>query len=324
LMERPGVKRLLVFSGSANVELASEVAKLLNVELGGVERSTFANGEIYIRFTESVRGADCFVIQSHSEPVNFHIMEQLIMIDALKRASAKRITAVVPFYGYARQDKKGRPREPISARMMGDLFIVAGADRIASVDLHTGQIQGFIDAPFDSLTAVPLLEEYLSGKIDGPITFVSPDSGGVKRATRFARHIEAEVAFVYKRRRSDVRNEVFAEWVVGDVEDRHCVIVDDIIDTAGTVVATAELLVKRGALSVMVLATHGVLAGPAVERLERAPISEIVITNTLPATKDALARLNLTVLSVGTIVAKTIEAIFNDESVSELFRGENT
>ncbi len=323
-MERPGVKRLLVFSGSANVELASEVAKLLNVELGGVERSTFANGEIYIRFTESVRGADCFVIQSHSEPVNFHIMEQLIMIDALKRASAKRITAVVPFYGYARQDKKGRPREPISARMMGDLFIVAGADRIASVDLHTGQIQGFIDAPFDSLTAVPLLEEYLSGKIDGPITFVSPDSGGVKRATRFARHIEAEVAFVYKRRRSDVRNEVFAEWVVGDVEDRHCVIVDDIIDTAGTVVATAELLVKRGALSVMVLATHGVLAGPAVERLERAPISEIVITNTLPATKDALARLNLTVLSVGTIVAKTIEAIFNDESVSELFRGENT
>lgn len=324
MMERPGVKRLMVFSGSANVELASEVAKLLNVELGGVERSTFANGEIYIRFTESVRGADCFVIQSHSEPVNFHIMEQLIMIDALKRASAKRITAVVPFYGYARQDKKGRPREPISARMMGDLFIVAGADRIASVDLHTGQIQGFIDAPFDSLTAVPLLEEYLSGKIDGPITFVSPDSGGVKRATRFARHIEAEVAFVYKRRRSDVRNEVFAEWVVGDVEDRHCVIVDDIIDTAGTVVATAELLVKRGALSVMVLATHGVLAGPAVERLERAPISEIVITNTLPATKDALARLNLTVLSVGTIVAKTIEAIFNDESVSELFRGENT
>lgn len=324
MMERPGVKRLLVFSGSANVELASEVAKLLNVELGGVERSTFANGEIYIRFTESVRGADCFVIQSHSEPVNFHIMEQLIMIDALKRASAKRITAVVPFYGYARQDKKGRPREPISARMMGDLFIVAGADRIASVDLHTGQIQGFIDAPFDSLTAVPLLEEYLSGKIDGPITFVSPDSGGVKRATRFARHIEAEVAFVYKRRRSDVRNEVFAEWVVGDVEDRHCVIVDDIIDTAGTVVATAELLVKRGALSVMVLATHGVLAGPAVDRLERAPISEIVITNTLPATKDALARLNLTVLSVGTIVAKTIEAIFNDESVSELFRGENT
>lgn len=323
-MERPGAKRLMVFSGSANVELASEVAKLLNVELGGVERSTFANGEIYIRFTESVRGADCFVIQSHSEPVNFHIMEQLIMIDALKRASAKRITAVVPFYGYARQDKKGRPREPISARMMGDLFIVAGADRIASVDLHTGQIQGFIDAPFDSLTAVPLLEEYLSGKIDGPITFVSPDSGGVKRATRFARHIEAEVAFVYKRRRSDVRNEVFAEWVVGDVEDRHCVIVDDIIDTAGTVVATAELLVKRGALSVMVLATHGVLAGPAVERLERAPISEIVITNTLPATKDALARLNLTVLSVGTIVAKTIEAIFNDESVSELFRGENT
>lgn len=322
-MERPGVKRLMVFSGSANEVLAAEVAKLLDVELGGIERSTFANGEIYVRYTESVRGADCFVIQSHSDPINFHIMEQLIMIDALKRASAKRITAVVPFYGYARQDKKGRPREPISAKMMGDLFIAAGADRIASVDLHTGQIQGFIDAPFDSLTAMPLFEEYLAGKIDGPLTFVSPDSGGVKRATRFARHTEAEVAFVYKRRRSEVRNEVSAEWVVGDVEGRHCVIVDDIVDTAGTVVACAELLVKRGALSVIVIATHGVLAGPAVDRLSVAPISEIVITNTLPATEEALSRLNLTVLSVAPVVAGTIEAIFNDESVSELFRGEN-
>jgi len=323
-MERPGVKHLMVFSGSANEELAAEVAKLLNVELGGVERSTFANGEIYVRFTESVRGADCFVIQSHSEPVNFHIMEQLIMIDALKRASAKRITAVVPFYGYARQDKKGRPREPISARMMGDLFMSAGADRIASVDLHTGQIQGFIDAPFDSLTAMPLFEKYLSSRVKGPITFVSPDSGGVKRATRFARHIDAEVAFVYKRRKNDVRNQVSAEWVVGDVEGRHCIIVDDIIDTAGTVVASAELLVKRGALSVIAIATHGVLAGPAVDRLAAAPISEIVITNTLPATNDAMVRLNLTVLSIAPVVAGTIEAIFNDKSVSELFQGENT
>ena len=323
-MKRPGVKRLMVFSGSANVELAEEVAKLLNVELGGVERSTFSNGEIYIRFTESVRGADCFVIQSHSDPINQNIMEQLIMIDALKRASAKRITAVMPFYGYARQDKKGQPREPISAKMMGDLFMAAGADRIAAVDLHTGQIQGFIDAPFDSLTAMPLFEDYLTRKLDGLITFVSPDSGGVKRATTFARHVDAEVAFVYKRRRSDIRNESAAEWVVGEVEGRHCVIVDDMIDTAGTVIASADLLVKRGALSVVVLATHGVLAGKAVRRLAKAPFDEIIITNTLPVTKEALTLPNLTVLSIAPLLAGTIEAIFADRSVSELFKGENT
>ncbi|MDK1017890.1 MAG: ribose-phosphate diphosphokinase [Actinomycetota bacterium] len=322
-MMRPGLKRLMVFSGSANEDLAAEVAKLLDTELGGVERSTFANGEIYIRYTESVRGADCFVIQSHSDPVNEHIMEQLIMIDALKRASAKRITAVVPCYGYARQDKKGRPREPITAKMMGDLFIAAGANRIASVDLHTGQIQGFIDAPFDSLTAMPLFEEYFAHRLHGPITFVSPDSGGVKRATRFASHIDAEVAFVYKRRRGELRNDVDAEWVVGDVEGRHCVIVDDMIDTAGTVVASAELLVKRGALSVIVAATHGILSPPAIERLSAAPISEIIITNTLPVTPEALSLPNLTVLSVAPIVAGTIEAIFSDSSVSELFKGEN-
>jgi ribose-phosphate pyrophosphokinase len=314
----------MVFTGSANPELAEEVVKLLDVELGGVERSTFADGEIYIRFTESVRGADCFVIQSHSNPVNEHIMEQLIMIDALKRASAKRITAVMPSYPYARQDKKGRPREPITAKMMGDLFIVAGADRIASVDLHTGQVQGFIDAPFDSLTALPLFEEYLSNRVDGPITFVSPDSGGVKRATRFAAHLDAEVAFVYKRRRTDIRNHVEAEQVVGEVKGRHCIIVDDIIDTAGTVSASADLLVARGALSVMVLATHGVFSPPAVQRLAAAPFSEIVITNTLPVPRDAMALPNLTVLSVAPIVAGAIEAIFNDHSVSEIFKGENT
>jgi ribose-phosphate pyrophosphokinase len=314
----------MVFTGSANPELADEVVKLLDVELGGVERSKFADGEIYIRFTESVRGADCFVIQSHSTPINEHIMEQLIMIDALKRASAKRITAVMPSFPYARQDKKGRPREPITAKMMGDLFMVAGADRIASVDLHTGQVQGFIDAPFDSLTALPLFEEYLSNKIDGPITFVSPDSGGVKRATRFAAHLGAEVAFVYKRRRVDVRNQVEAEQVVGEVKDRHCIIVDDIIDTAGTVTASAQLLVDRGALSVMVLATHGVLSPPAAERLAASPITEVVITNTLPVPREARALPNLTVLSVAPIVAGAIEAIFNDHSVSEIFKGENT
>jgi ribose-phosphate pyrophosphokinase len=314
----------MLFSGTANRELANEVAKLLDVELGGVEISTFANTETYVRYDESVRGADCFVIQSHSRPINENIMEQLIMIDALKRASAKRITAVMPFYGYARQDKKGRPREPITAKLIGDLFMAAGADRIAAVDLHTGQVQGFIDNPFDSLTALPLFEEYLANKLDGPITMVSPDSGGVKRATKFASHLDAEVAFVYKRRRTDVRNVVEAQQVVGEVNGRHCVIVDDIIDTAGTAVASAELLVERGALSVMVLATHGVLSPPAVERLRTAPFSDIVITNSLPVSPDALALPNLTVLSIAPLVAGTIEAIFNDHSVSEIFKGENT
>jgi len=323
-MERPSRKRLMLFTGSANPKLAEEVAMLLDVDLGRVERGKFADGEIYIRFLDSVRGADCFVIQSHSDPINEHIMEQLIMIDALKRASAKRITAVVPFYGYARQDKKGRPREPITARLMGDLFMVAGADRIASVDLHTGQLQGFVNAPFDSLTAIPLFEEYLSKRLSGPITMVSPDSGGVKRATKFASHLDAEVAFVYKRRRTDRRNQVQAQWVVGDVAGRHCVIVDDIIDTAGTVVASADLLLDRGALSVMVVATHGVLSTPAVERLAKAPFREIVITNTLPLRPEAEALRNLTVLSVAPIVSGTIDAIFNDESVSEIFKGENT
>ncbi len=323
-MERPGRKRLMLFTGSANPALAEEVATLLDVDLGRVERSRFANGEIYVRFIDSVRGADCFVLQSHSTPINEHIMEQLIMIDALKRASAKRITAVVPYYGYARQDKKGRPREPISARLMGDLFMVAGADRIASVDLHTGQVQGFVNAPFDSLTAIPLFEDYLSKRLDGPITMVSPDSGGVKRATKFAHHLDAEVAFVYKRRRTDQRNQVQAEWVVGDVAGRHCVIVDDIIDTAGTVVASADLLLERGALSVMVVATHGVLSGPAIDRLSKAPFREIVITNTLALRPEAARLKNLTVLSVAPIVSGTIDAIFNDESVSEIFKGENT
>jgi len=322
-MELPGRKRLMMFSGSANEPLAEEVASILGVELGSVERSVFANGEIYIHYTDSVRGADCFVLQSHSHPVNFHIMEQLIMIDALRRASAKRITAVVPFFGYARQDKKGRPREPISARLMGDLFLTAGADRIASVDLHTGQIQGFIDAPFDSLTSLPIFVDYLRRGLEGPTTMVSPDSGRVKMASRYARHLDSQVAFVHKRRRADERNVAAALEIVGEVEGRHCIIVDDMIDTAGTVVSAAELLKSRGALSVKVVATHGVLSPPAVERLKNAPITEVVITNTLPVPEEAHHLDILTVLSIGPILAGVINAIFADASVSAIFKGEN-
>jgi ribose-phosphate pyrophosphokinase len=322
-MEITSRKRLIVFSGSANPGLAREVANILGTDLGGVERSVFANGEIYVRFTDSVRGSDCFIIQSHTEPINFHIMEQLVMIDALKRASARRITAVVPFYGYARQDTKGRPREPITAKLMGDLLISAGADRIASVDLHTGQIQGFVDAPFDHLTAHPVFVEYLRRHSEGPLVVVSPDAGRVKLASKSARDLDAAVAFVHKHRRSDVRNEVAAHEVIGDVEGRHAVIVDDMIDTAGTVCAAAELLKARGALSVRVVATHGVLSDPAVDRIKNAPISEVVISNTLPVPDDALNLHNLTVLSIGSLLAGTINAIFTDASVSEIFKGEN-
>lgn len=322
-MELASRKRLMVFSGSGNEPLAEEVADILGVRLGGVERSIFANGEIYVHYTESVRGADTFVIQSHSYPINFHIMEQLIMIDALMRASAKRITAVVPFYGYARQDKKGRPREPISARLMGDLFLQAGADRIVSLDLHTGQIQGFVDAPFDHLTAIRLFADYVEDTLQGPTTIVSPDAGRVKLASRFAAHLDARVAFVHKRRAEDVRNDSSPLWVVGDVEDRHCIIIDDMVDTAGTVVGAAELLKERGALSVRVIATHGVLSPPAVDRLKNAPIDELVITNSLPVPDDARHLDSLTVLSIGPILAGAMNAIFADASVSEIFQGEN-
>jgi ribose-phosphate pyrophosphokinase len=313
----------MVFSGSSNEGLAREVANILGASLGGVERSVFANGEIYIRYTESVRGNDCFVVQSHSHPVNFHVLEQLIMIDALKRASAKRISAVVPFFSYARQDKKGRPREPISAKLMGDLFVAAGADRIVSVDLHTGQIQGFVDMPFDHLTALPVFVDYIKNSASGPITVVSPDTGRVREAARYARKLDMPVAFVHKRRRTDERNKVAALEIVGDVEDRHCIIVDDMIDTAGTATAAAELLRNRGARDTRLIATHGVLSDPAVDRLKNAPISEVVISNTLPVPDDASELDKLTVLSIGSLLAGAIDAIFNDTSVSELFKGEN-
>jgi ribose-phosphate pyrophosphokinase len=322
-MEIDNRKRLMLFSGSANLPLAEEVAALLGVDLGDVRRARFADGEISIRFNESVRGADCFVVQSHSDPINYHIIEQLIMIDALQRASAKRITAVIPYYGYARQDKKGLPREPISARLMADLFVAAGADRLVSVDLHSPQIQGFIQKPFDSLTALPLFTDYVAARIAGPITVVSPDSGRVKQASKHARRLDAEVAFVNKRRRTDVENDVAALQIVGDVSGRHCVIIDDIIDTAGTVTAAAELVVSRGALSVRAMATHGVLSPPAVDRIKNSPLEEVVVTNTLPVPEDAVDLPNLTILSIGPLLADTLKAIFEDESVSSIFMGEN-
>lgn len=316
-------KRLMLFSGGSNQELAEEVADLLGVPLGGLLRSRFANDEMYCRPTQSVRGADCFVIQSHCKPINDAIMEQLIIIDALKRASARRITAVMPFFGYSRQDKKALAREPITARLVADLFKTAGADRLVSVDLHSGQLQGFFDDPFDHLTALPMVADYLRGVIDGSIVVVSPDAGGVKRAEKLARRLDASVAFVYKRRDPDKHNESAALEVSGEVSGRHAVIVDDMIDTAGTVCNAAELVRAQGASSVRIVATHPVLSGPAVERLRSPAVDQVIVTNTLPVREDARALEKLVVLSIAPTVAEALQAIFLDSSVSEIFLGDN-
>ena len=322
-MELVNRKRFMLFTGSANPELASDVAEELGVRLGKVELSQFANTEVYARPLESVRGADCFVIQSHAPEINFHIMEQLILIEALRRASARHITAVVPFFGYARADKKVLPREPISARLMSDLFLAAGADRIVSIDLHTGQIQGFFPKPLDHLTALPIVTEYLKDRLDGPTTIVSPDAGGVKRAEKYARYLGAFVAFVHKRRATDVRNRSQALTVVGAVRGRHAVIVDDMIDTAGTVVNAARLLRQKDVRSVFVAVTHPVLSEPALDRLKNAPIDEVVVTDTLPLSQDARNFDKLTRLSIAPVLAEALQAIFMDSSVSAIFLGDN-
>lgn len=322
-MEVRSSKKMMIFSGSANEALAKEVCDLLGVPLGQRKLSRFANGEIYVRFDDSVRGADVFVIQSHAAPINDHIMEQLIMIDALKRASAKRITAVVPSFGYGRQDKKTLSREPISARLMGDLFSVAGADRIVSINLHSDQIQGFVDMPFDHLVALPLIVTYLKERLNGePVTVVSPDAGRVKLTERYGRHMDAPIAIVHKRRSATEHNQATALEVVGEVEGRTCVIIDDMIDTASTLCAAAELLVERGASRVLAAATHGVLSRPAQVRLAESTFDEVIITNTLPL-PDGFVLDKLRVLSVAPLLAGALEAIFMDRSVSGLFHGEH-
>jgi ribose-phosphate pyrophosphokinase len=315
--------RMMVFTGGANEPLAEEVADVLGIQLGKVERSSFANGEIYVRPGESVRGADCFVIQSHCAPINDNIMEQLITIDGLRRASARSITAVIPFLGYSRQDKKVMPREPITARLVADLFLTAGANRLVSVDLHAGQLQGFISKPWDSLTALPIITDYLSTRLDGKTTVLSPDAGGVKRAEKYARHLGASVAFIYKRRDPAEHNESEALSMAGKVTDRHVVIVDDMIDTAGTVTNAAEMVKEFGAKSVRIAATHGIFSDPALDRIKNAPIEEVIVTNTLPVSSDIQELDNVQVLSIAPILAETLQAIFMDSSVSEIFLGEN-
>ena len=315
-------KRLRIFSGRAFPELAEQVASDLGIPITPTSAYDFANGEIFVRFEESVRGCDAFVIQSHANPVNKHIMEQLIMVDALKRASAKRITVVAPFYGYARQDKKHRGREPITARLMADLFKAAGADRLMVVDLHTSQIQGFFDGPVDHLFALPLLANYVGSKVDRTrLTIVSPDSGRVRVAERWSDLLGGcPIAFIHKTRDARIPNESVVGKVVGDVEGQTCVVIDDMIDTAGTITKAVDALFNDGAREVIVSATHAVLSGPAVERLKNSKVSEVVITDTLPIPEESRFD-RLTVLPIAPLLARAIKEVFEDGSVTSLFDG---
>ncbi|BFV57609.1 ribose-phosphate diphosphokinase [Kitasatospora sp. CMC57] len=316
-----GEKKLKLFSGRAHPQLAKEVAEALGTDLVPTKALDFANGEIYVRFLDSARGADCFVMQSHTAPINQWIMEQLIMIDALKRASARSITAILPFYGYARQDKKHLGREPISARLVADLLAAAGADRIMAVDLHTAQIQGFFSGPVDHLFALPLLADYVGKKVDrSKLTIVSPDAGRVKVADQWSDRLGAPLAIIHKRRDMTQANTILSAEVVGDVKGRVCVLVDDMIDTAGTICAAADALFENGAADVIVAATHGVLSGPAADRLKNSRVSEFVFTNTLP-TPDELQMDKVTTLSIAPSIAAAIREVFEDGSVTSLFEG---
>ena len=314
-------KKLVIVSGRAHPQLATDVAAALNTHVSGTDLRTFANGEIYARYDDSVRGADVFVVQSHTAPINEWVMETLIMIDALKRASAKRITVVAPFYPYARQDKKGRGREPISARLVADLFKTAGADRIMSVDLHAAQIQGFFDGPVDHLFAMPVLLEHFRAQLDpSTLTVVSPDLGRVRVADIWSEKLGAPLAIIHKRRDPKVHNQVTVHEIVGQVSGRVCLLVDDMIDTGRTIVKAAEALVANGAIGVVVAATHAVFSDPACEILQSEFISEVVVTDTLPVPEDKRFE-KLTILPIAPLLASAIHEVFEEGSVTSMFDG---
>ncbi|GGU18598.1 ribose-phosphate diphosphokinase [Nocardioides albus] len=322
MTKRTTEKQMMLFSGRAHPVLAEEVADLLGTKLTPTSAYDFANSEIYVRYEESVRGSDAFVIQSHTAPINQWLMEHLIMVDALKRASAKRITVVMPFWGYSRQDKKHRGREPISARLVADMFKTAGADRIISVDLHADQLQGYFDGPVDHLMALPLLTDYIKDKYGNqPLAVVSPDAGRIKVAERWAARLGgAPLAFIHKTRDINRPNETVANRVVGEVKDRICILTDDMIDTGGTIVKAADALMADGAAGVIICATHAILSDPAVDRLKNSTALEVVITNTLPVPEEKQFD-KLTTLSIAPMLARAIREVFEDGSVTSMFDG---
>lgn len=318
-----GEKHLVLVSGRAHPVLAEEVAKELGVDLLPTDAWDFANGEIYVRYGESVRGADVFVLQSHPAPINNWLMEHLIMVDALKRASAKRITAIAPSYPYARQDKKHRGREPISARLVADLYKTAGIDRLISVDLHAPQVQGYFDGPVDHLMAMPILAKYVESTYgDEDLCVVSPDAGRIGVAEKWAKRLGGvNLAFVHKSRDPRRPNQAVAKRIIGDVRGKTCILVDDMIDTAGTIVQAVEALTKNGASSVVVATTHPIFSDPAVERLKNSAVREVIATNTLPIPEEKQFE-NLTILSIAPLLARAIRAVFDDGSVTSLFDGD--
>jgi ribose-phosphate pyrophosphokinase len=309
--------RLKIFSGNANPALAHEICRSLGMELGKLMIQTFSDGEVYLQFQENVRGADVFLIQPTCAPVDHHLMQLLLMIDAAKRASADRITAVLPYYGYARQDRKDKPRVPISAKLVASLLERAGADRIMAMDLHAAQIQGFFDVPVDHLFSAPVMIDYFRPLNIPDMTVVSPDAGGVERARAFGKRMNAPLAIIDKRREEANVAEVMN--VVGEVEGRHCLLVDDLIDTAGTLVKGAEALLEQGAKSVSACATHAVLTGPAVERIEESPLKEVLFTNSIPLPAEAKGSSKIKSLSVAPLLARAIQSIHEETSVSILF-----
>jgi ribose-phosphate pyrophosphokinase len=306
-----------LFGGTSNLVLTEQICNYLGIEPGKITAKTFSDGETQIEIHENIRGKDVFVLQSTCMPVNDNLMQLLIMMDALRRASARRVTAVIPYYGYARQDRKVKPRVPISAKLVADLITTAGADRVVSIDLHAGQIQGYFNIPVDNLFATPLLLKYIRSNFDDSVVIVSPDAGGVERARAFAKRLSASLAIIDKRR--DVPNIAEAMNIIGDVKDKTAIILDDMIDTAGTLTQGATALKDRDAASIYACCTHPVLSGPAVERLEESPIDHLVVTNTIPLSEKAKSCSKIEVLSVAELLGETIKRIHSSDSVSSLF-----
>jgi ribose-phosphate pyrophosphokinase len=312
------MQHLKLFTGNANPELAQAIANHLGISLGELEVKTFSDGEVSVEIKENVRGMDCFVVQPTSPPAtNTHIMELLIMIDALRLSSAKRITAVVPYYGYARQDRKVRPRMPISAKLMADLIVTAGADRALCIDLHAGQIQGFFNCPVDNIYATPVLLEGIRQRCHGDLCIISPDAGGVERARAYAKRLDSRLAIIDKRR--EVANVSEVMHIIGDVEGATCIIVDDMVDTAGTLTEAAKALMDQGASAVYAVITHPVLSGPAIKRIEESPLKELVTTDTIPLSLEGRSCTKIHVVSVAALLGEAIRRINNEESVSSLF-----